>query len=38
MAILSEKRISRFFQRFLMEYEENFLDDQIMHVVRMNKK
>jgi len=38
MALLSEKRISRFFQRFLMEYEENFLDDQIMHVVRMNKK
>ena len=38
MALLSEKRISRFFLRFLMEYEENFLDDQIMHVVRMNKK
>lgn len=38
MALLSEKKISRFFQRFLMEYEENFLDDQIMHVVRMNKK
>jgi hypothetical protein len=38
MALLSEKRISRFFLRFLMEYEENYLDDQIMHVVRMNKK
>jgi hypothetical protein len=38
MALLSEKRISRFFQRFLMEYEGNFLDDQIMHMVRMNKK
>jgi hypothetical protein len=38
MALLSEKRISRFFQRFLLEYEENFLDDQIMHVVRMNEK
>ena len=38
MAILSEKRISRFFQRFLMEYEGNFLDDQIMYVARMNKK
>jgi len=37
MALLSEKRISRFFRRFLMEYEENFLDDQIMHLVRMNK-
>jgi len=38
MALLSEKKISRFFQRFLMEYEGNFLDDQIMHMVRMNKK
>ncbi len=38
MALLSEKRISHFFQRFLMEYEENFLDDQIMHLVRFNKK
>ena len=38
MALLSEKRISHFFQRFLMEFEENFLDDQIMHVVRLNKK
>ena len=38
MAILSEKRIGRFFQRFLMEYEENFLDDQIMHLVRFYKK
>jgi hypothetical protein len=38
MALLSEKKISRFFQRFLMEYEGNFLDDQIMHVVRFNKK
>lgn len=38
MALLSEKKISRFFQRFLMEYEENFLDDQIMHVLRFNKK
>ena len=37
MALLSEKRISRFFRRFLMEYEGNFLDDQIMHVVRLNK-
>jgi hypothetical protein len=37
MALLSEKRISRFFQRFLMEYEDNFLDDQVMHVVRLNK-
>ena len=38
MALLSEKKIGRFFQRFLMEYEGNFLDDQIMHLIRMNKK
>jgi hypothetical protein len=38
MALLSEKRISRFFRRFLTEYEENFLDDQIMHLVRFNNQ
>jgi hypothetical protein len=38
MALLSEKRISRFFQRFLMEFEENFLDDQVMHLVKFNNK
>jgi len=37
MALLSEKRISRFFQRFLMEYEGNFLDDQIFQVARLKK-
>jgi hypothetical protein len=38
MALLSERKISHFFQRFLMEYEENFLDDQVMHLVRFNSK
>lgn len=38
MALLSEKRISHFFQRFLSEYENNFLDDQIMHIVHYSKK
>ena len=37
MALLSERRISRFFLRFLMEYENNFLDDQIMHIVHYKK-
>jgi hypothetical protein len=37
MALLSEKRISPFFQRFLMEYEDNFLDDQILHLIRFTK-
>ena len=32
MALVSRNRISRFFQKFLMEYENNFLDDQIMIV------
>ncbi len=38
MGLLSEKRISRFFQKFLMEYENNFLDDQIMLVTQLSKK
>ncbi|MEN8204117.1 MAG: hypothetical protein ABFS28_16080 [Bacteroidota bacterium] len=38
MALLSEKRISRFFLRFLSEYENNFLDDQIMHIVHYSKR
>ncbi len=38
MALLSEKRIGRFFQRFLMEYENNFLDDQIMHMIHFVKR
>jgi hypothetical protein len=33
MGLLSGRRIGRLAQRFLMEYENNFLDDQIMHVV-----
>jgi hypothetical protein len=37
MALLSERPIRRFFRRFLMEYEGNFLDDQIMHVLRPQK-
>ena len=37
MALLSERPIRRFFRRFLMEYEGNFLDDQIMHVLRPHK-
>ncbi len=37
MALLSEKRISPFFQRFLLEYEDNFLDDQILHLVKITK-
>ena len=38
MALLSEKRIGRFFQRFLSEYENNFLDDQVMHIIHYMKK
>ena len=38
MGLLSGKRISRFFQKFLMEYENNFLDDQIMYVKQLSKK
>ncbi len=38
MALLSENRINRFFQRFLSEYENNFLDDQVMHIVHHMKR
>ncbi len=38
MGLLTEKKISRFFQKFLMEYEDNFLDDQIMHVSSYSNK
>ena len=38
MALLSQKRISTFFQRFLMEYEDNFLDDQVMLMMHFEKK
>ncbi len=38
MALLSHKRISPFFQRFLMEYEDNFLDDQVMLMMHYGKK
>ena len=37
MALLSRKRISPFFQRFLMEYEDNFLDDQVMLMMHYSK-
>lgn len=38
MALLSRKRISPFFQRFLMEFEDNFLDDQVMLMMHYEKK
>ena len=34
MGLFSRKRISRFYQKFLMEFENNFLDDQLMHVIQ----
>jgi hypothetical protein len=37
MALLSRKKISRFFQRFLMEFEENFLDHQVMLMIHCAK-
>ena len=38
MGMLTVKRISRFFQNFLMEFEDNFLDDQIMIVTQISRK
>lgn len=37
MGLLSNRRIGRFFQHFLMEFENNFLDDQLMHVTCISK-
>ena len=37
IALLSHKRISPFFQLFLIEYEDNFLDDQVMLMMHYEK-
>ncbi|HER09723.1 MAG TPA: hypothetical protein ENO20_12525 [Bacteroides sp.] len=38
MGLLTEKRISRFFQKFLVEFEDNFLDDQLLHIIQLSKQ
>ena len=35
MGLMSNKRIGRFYQKFLTEFENNFLDDQLMQVSRL---
>jgi hypothetical protein len=37
MGLMSNKRIGRFYQKFLTEFENNFLDDQLMHVSRSSQ-
>lgn len=37
LGLLSKRRIARFFQHFLQEFENNFLDDQLMHVTCISK-
>ncbi len=37
MGLFSRKRIGRFYQKFLTEFENNFLDDQLMHVIQQSK-
>ena len=37
MGLLSGRRINRLSRQFLMEYENNFLDDQLMHVIQRNR-
>lgn len=37
MGLLSRRRIGRFFQHFLNDLENNFLDDQLMHVTCISK-
>lgn len=36
LGLLSKNRISRFYREFLKEFENNFLDDQIMHVIQQS--
>jgi len=38
LGLLSERRISRFFQNFLVEFEDNYLDDQLMHIIRISNQ
>ena len=38
MALLSKNRISRFFQGFLLDFEDNFLDNQVMLLMHHDKK
>ncbi|MDX2430051.1 MAG: hypothetical protein QNK35_03900 [Bacteroides sp.] len=37
MGLLSKRRIGRFFQKLLEEFENNFLDDQLMLVIRTSQ-
>ena len=37
LGLLTRHRISRFFQRYLVEFENNFLDDQVMLITRMQQ-
>ena len=37
MGILSANRINQLFLKFIMEFENNFLDDQLMHVLHNSK-
>jgi hypothetical protein len=36
IAVLSRNRIWRIFRRLLAEFENDFIDDQVVHVQRMN--
>ena len=38
LGLLSSRRINRFFQKLLMEFENNFIDDQLMHMIHISKK
>ena len=37
LGIMSGRKIGRFFQNFLTEFENNFLDDQLMYVIRSSQ-
>ncbi len=37
LGLLSGRKIGRFFQNYLTDFENNFLDDQLMHVIRSSQ-
>ncbi len=37
MGLLSRRRIGKYFQKFLMDFENNYLDDQLMLVTRISQ-
>ena len=37
LVLMSGRKIGRFFQNYLTDFENNFLDDQLMYVIRSSQ-